>query len=313
MLLLDADDVRRAPAHPPGRRGHEAGLRRAERRLRRRPPPGRPARPSGVGVSLVMSSYVDAADRSDRALAVKVVSLFDGNPGRGLARVQATVLLLEADTGRLEALGRRRATAIRTAAASGAATDLLARPEAARGDPRGRGPGPLPCRGHLLGPGHRDGRGLRPDAIEGRGADPRVRGPGRHRGPVRRGAVRGGGDRGGRYLCTTTTSGSPVFRDPTSARAPTSTPSAPTAWRSPRSPPRRSSAPGRRRQPRGGVDRGGRPDPAAPSGPHRGRSSRRRTRRDRARPETGPHEPRRSPSSSRSASPCRTRPPPAWP
>ena len=83
-----------------------------------------------AGVSLVMSSYVDAPDPSDQALAVKVVSLFDGNSQRGLARIQAAVLLIEPDTGRLAALLDGAAlTAIRTAAASGAATDLLSRPE----------------------------------------------------------------------------------------------------------------------------------------------------------------------------------------
>jgi ornithine cyclodeaminase len=83
-----------------------------------------------AGVSLVMSSYVDASEPADEALAVKVVSLFDGNRARGLARVQAAVLLFEPDTGRLSALLDGAAlTALRTAAASGAATDLLSRPE----------------------------------------------------------------------------------------------------------------------------------------------------------------------------------------
>lgn len=86
--------------------------------------------PRNAGVSLVMSSHVDASDLSEQALSVKVVSLFDGNSQRGLARIQATVLLIEPDTGRLDALlDGASLTAIRTAAASGAATDLLSRPE----------------------------------------------------------------------------------------------------------------------------------------------------------------------------------------
>ena len=49
------------------------------------------------GVLLVMPAYVN--DPDDEALAVKVVSLFDGNSRRGMARIQAAVLLLEPDTG----------------------------------------------------------------------------------------------------------------------------------------------------------------------------------------------------------------------
>lgn len=79
-------------------------------------------------VSLFMPAYVQA-DGGD-ALAVKVVSLFPGNPNRGLAFIQAAVLVLEADTGRLAALLEGSTlTAIRTGAGSGAAIDLLARPD----------------------------------------------------------------------------------------------------------------------------------------------------------------------------------------
>ena len=80
------------------------------------------------GVSLIMPSFVDADSTADQALAVKVVSLFDGNQERGLARIQAAVVVFEPDTGRPVALlDGAMLTAIRTAAASGAATDLLAR------------------------------------------------------------------------------------------------------------------------------------------------------------------------------------------
>ena len=70
----------------------------------------------------------DGDATTDQALVVKVVSLFDGNQARGLARIQAAVVVLEADTGRpIALLDGAMLTAIRTAAASGAATDLLAR------------------------------------------------------------------------------------------------------------------------------------------------------------------------------------------
>lgn len=82
----------------------------------------------GGGVCLVMPALVEADDAE--ALAVKVVSLFEGNVARGLGRTQAAAIALDPQTGRPVALLEGAAlTAIRTAAASGAATDLLARPD----------------------------------------------------------------------------------------------------------------------------------------------------------------------------------------
>jgi len=128
MLILNAEDVRRAL---PMREAIEAMKQafaalsdgRAEVPLRAHLPVAR-----HEGVTLVMSAYVD--DEQAEALAVKVVSLFDGNPDRGLARLQAAVLAIEPDTGRPVALLEGATlTAIRTGAASGAATDVLARPD----------------------------------------------------------------------------------------------------------------------------------------------------------------------------------------
>ena len=80
------------------------------------------------GVSLIMPAFVDGNTPAEQSLAVKVVSLFDGNHARGLARIQAAVVVLEPDTGRpIALLDGAMLTAIRTAAASGAATDLPAR------------------------------------------------------------------------------------------------------------------------------------------------------------------------------------------
>jgi ornithine cyclodeaminase len=70
-------------------------------------------------------------DESGESLVVKVVSLFPHNIKRDLALIQAAVLVLEPDTGRPTCLLEGATlTAIRTGAASGAATDLLARPDA---------------------------------------------------------------------------------------------------------------------------------------------------------------------------------------
>ena len=77
-------------------------------------------------LSLFMPAYMKTD--SGEALAVKIVSLFPKNPPRGLAYIQAAVLVLEADTGRAIALLEGSAlTAIRTGAGSGAAIDILAR------------------------------------------------------------------------------------------------------------------------------------------------------------------------------------------
>ena len=86
--------------------------------------------PSQNAVSLFMPAYVQA-DGGD-ALAVKVVSLFPKNPERErrLAFIQAAVLVLDPETGRTVALLEGSSlTAIRTGAGSGAAIDLLARPD----------------------------------------------------------------------------------------------------------------------------------------------------------------------------------------
>jgi alanine dehydrogenase len=88
----------------------------------------RVAVPPQNGLSLFMPAYVQM--NKSEALAIKVVSLFPNNPSRGLAYIQAAVLVLDTETGRPKALLEGSSlTAIRTGAAGGAAIDLLARPE----------------------------------------------------------------------------------------------------------------------------------------------------------------------------------------
>src|SRR5688572_31309544 len=82
--------------------------------------------PNHEAISLFMPAYMK--NESEEALAIKVVSLFPKNPSRGLAYIQAAVLVLETDTGRAIALLEGSTlTAIRTGAGSGAAIELLAR------------------------------------------------------------------------------------------------------------------------------------------------------------------------------------------
>lgn len=63
-------------------------------------------------------------------LGLKVVTVYPGNPTRGLPLIHALVVVLDAETGEpVAALEGGWLTALRTGAASGVATDLLARPD----------------------------------------------------------------------------------------------------------------------------------------------------------------------------------------
>jgi len=74
--------------------------------------------------ALVMPGYAPEA----RRLGVKVVALHQDNAGRGLPYIHASMLLLDAADGRpLALLDAATLTALRTGAASGLATELLAR------------------------------------------------------------------------------------------------------------------------------------------------------------------------------------------
>ena len=126
MLILTADDVRNAL---PMKEAIEA-MKQAYASLSggtavvplrtRLPIPGSEA------LSLFMPAFVNSA--AGNALAIKVVSLFPTNPARGLAYIQAAVLVFDPETGRAIALLEGSSlTAIRTGAAGGAAIDLLAR------------------------------------------------------------------------------------------------------------------------------------------------------------------------------------------
>jgi len=79
------------------------------------------------GVTLFMPAYLSETDD----LGVKIVSVFPRNLEQGLPTIFALVVVVEAGTGRpIAAMDGTYLTALRTGAASGAATDLLARPGA---------------------------------------------------------------------------------------------------------------------------------------------------------------------------------------
>jgi ornithine cyclodeaminase/alanine dehydrogenase-like protein (mu-crystallin family) len=79
------------------------------------------------GVNLFMPSFL----KPSGALAIKVVSVYEGNPKRGLPAVNAVVLAFDCQTGLpVGLLDGRRLTQLRTAAGAGAATRLLAHKDA---------------------------------------------------------------------------------------------------------------------------------------------------------------------------------------
>ncbi|HSO19943.1 MAG TPA: hypothetical protein VLT88_10815 [Desulfosarcina sp.] len=86
--------------------------------------PLRSSIPTPDGVTLLMPAYL----ASSRTLAVKLLSLYDGNPGRGLPRITAVVLVFDPQTGSpLAIMDGQSLTALRTGAAGGLAADLLSR------------------------------------------------------------------------------------------------------------------------------------------------------------------------------------------
>lgn len=84
--------------------------------------------PAEDGGALIMPAFAAAESR----FAVKLLTLYPGNPGRDLPFIQGLMLLYDGTTGTPIALmDGAPLTALRTGAASGAATDLLARCDAA--------------------------------------------------------------------------------------------------------------------------------------------------------------------------------------
>jgi alanine dehydrogenase len=78
-------------------------------------------------VTLFMPAYLAGSD----AMGAKIVSVFPGNLERGLPLIHAVVVVVDAQTGQPTAvMDGTYLTALRTGAASGVATDLLARPDA---------------------------------------------------------------------------------------------------------------------------------------------------------------------------------------
>ena len=87
--------------------------------------------PDGSGLLGIMPGHLSEGVDGKPALGMKAIAIFPRNAARGLDTHQGAVLLLDPDSGRLEAVLEAGAvTAIRTAAVSAVATDLLARKDA---------------------------------------------------------------------------------------------------------------------------------------------------------------------------------------
>ncbi|MDY6875290.1 MAG: hypothetical protein SWK90_03680 [Chloroflexota bacterium] len=83
--------------------------------------------PRHNGVTLFMPAYL----AGNNQMAIKIVSVFNDNPAQGLPLIHALVVVVDATTGIPAAvMDGTYLTALRTGAASGAATDLLARKDA---------------------------------------------------------------------------------------------------------------------------------------------------------------------------------------
>ena len=79
-----------------------------------------------INLALFMPAYLNLGNQ--QGLCLKAVSVFPGNEKKGLPTIHAAVLALDPETGSIEAVIEGASlTALRTGAASGAATDLLAR------------------------------------------------------------------------------------------------------------------------------------------------------------------------------------------
>jgi alanine dehydrogenase len=127
MLILTREDVRRASAMPEIMNAVGAGF--AQLSSGQADVPLRPhiAIPEREATALVMPAYL----RGDEKLGVKLLTLFPHNPAQGLPAIAALVALFDTADGQpLALMDGGLLTALRTGAASGVATRLMARRDA---------------------------------------------------------------------------------------------------------------------------------------------------------------------------------------
>lgn len=127
MLILSDADVRRALPMAAAIEGMKVAYAQVSAGEADMPLRARVGVPSEDAVALFMPAYM----RGSGDLAVKTVTVFPRNVQQGDPMIYASVLVLDATTGRpLALLEGGSLTAIRTGAGGGASADLLARPDA---------------------------------------------------------------------------------------------------------------------------------------------------------------------------------------
>jgi ornithine cyclodeaminase/alanine dehydrogenase-like protein (mu-crystallin family) len=127
LLFLSGADVRRALPMPAAIEAVTEAFRSLSAGRALVPPRLHLALPPRDRTVLVMPAWLTGAD----TLSVKVIALYGENPSRGLPLAHALVMVFDAETGQPRAVIDGGAlTALRTGAASGAATALLARADA---------------------------------------------------------------------------------------------------------------------------------------------------------------------------------------
>lgn len=127
LRLLTADDVRRALPMPAAIAVMKQAFGQLSAGEAQVPLRGRLEIPGQAATLLLMPAHAPALG----GLGLKIVSVYPHNSARGLPTIHALVLALDAASGQpLALLEGASLTALRTGAASGAATDLLALPAA---------------------------------------------------------------------------------------------------------------------------------------------------------------------------------------
>jgi ornithine cyclodeaminase/alanine dehydrogenase-like protein (mu-crystallin family) len=126
LLYLSPDDVRRALPMSTAIDSMAGAFKDLVSGCVTMPPRTRLSVSGGAGVILLMPSLSEGISR----LGLKFLTLYEGNKAAGLPLIQALVILVDSETGTpLAILDGAVLTSIRTGAVSGAATNVLARPE----------------------------------------------------------------------------------------------------------------------------------------------------------------------------------------
>lgn len=127
LKFFTAEDIERAlPMHQAIESAKEAFIQLSSGQAVA-PPRTHLEAPEYKTTALIMPSYLPKF----KQIGLKLISLCDNNPGKGLPLVHALVIVMDAATGiPLAVMDGSYLTALRTGAASGAATDVLAREDA---------------------------------------------------------------------------------------------------------------------------------------------------------------------------------------